>query len=304
MVDPLAEVVELLQPGALLSKLATGSGAWSVTRHPTGQPFYCVVLEGGSRCHVDGHEPLELKPGDFVLIPSGFGFEMSGLVEAPGQQVDPQTATALLEEIRHGDPAAPVNARLLIGHFRLGSPDAALLVSMLPRLVHIRGEPRLSTLVHMVSEEARGQRPARDMVLQRLLEVLLIEALRSGRGTAASSGLLRGLADPRLAPAIRRMHEAPAHPWTVALLAREAALSRSAFFERFNRALGVAPMEYLLFWRMALAKRLLQRREGNVAEIAERVGYGSAATFSTAFTRTVGMPPAQYGRFAAAAAQA
>jgi transcriptional regulator GlxA family with amidase domain len=132
-------------------------------------------------------------------------------------------------------------------------------------------------------------------VLARLLEVLFIEALRS-TGTAASPGLVRGLADGRLALAIRQMHERPDKSWTVAQLAAAAALSRSAFFERFSRAVGVAPMEYLLSWRMALAKNLLRRKDSGVAKIAERVGYSSASAFSVAFTRYVGLPPTQYAQ--------
>jgi len=92
------------------------------------------------------------------------------------------------------------------------------------------------------------------------------------------------------------MHERITDPWTVAQLAKEAALSRSAFFERFSRAVGVTPMEYLLRWRMAMAKNLLRRKEGGVAEVAERVGYGSASAFSVAFTRHVGLPPTRYAR--------
>jgi AraC-like DNA-binding protein len=107
---------------------------------------------------------------------------------------------------------------------------------------------------------------------------------------------VRGLADARLAAAIRRMHESPTRPWTVAQLAREAALSRSTFFERFSRAVGVAPMEYLLAWRMAMAKNLLRRRECGIAEVARRVGYSSASTFNVAFTRYVGLPPGRYVR--------
>ena len=87
-----------------------------------------------------------------------------------------------------------------------------MLVSLLPQLVHVRGEARLATLVGMVGDETRGERPARELVLARLLEVLLIEALRSTAPTATSKGLLCGLADPRLAAAIRRMHEDPATP--------------------------------------------------------------------------------------------
>jgi transcriptional regulator GlxA family with amidase domain len=133
-------------------------------------------------------------------------------------------------------------------------------------------------------------------VLSRLLEVLLIEALRSTGGSAAPPGLLRGLADSRLAAALRRMHAAPAQNWTIASLASEAGLSRSTFFERFKREVGVAPMEYLLNWRVSLAKDLLQRGKRGLGEIAEQVGYGSASAFSVAFARSVGLSPLQYVR--------
>ncbi|WP_176072207.1 helix-turn-helix transcriptional regulator, partial [Paraburkholderia phenazinium] len=143
----------------------------------------------------------------------------------------------------------------------------------------VRGERRLSTLVQMIGDESRAERPAREIVLERLLEVLLIEALRSTSGTAASPGLVRGLGDPKLAAALRRLHERPASRWSVAELAREAAMSRSAFFERFSREIGMAPMEYLQAWRMALAKQWLRQGELSMAEIAERSGYGSVSAF-------------------------
>jgi transcriptional regulator GlxA family with amidase domain len=133
-------------------------------------------------------------------------------------------------------------------------------------------------------------------VLSRLLDVLLIEALRSAPGHAASPGLVRGLADERLAVALRRMHEQPTESWTVAELAHEAAMSRSAFFARFSRLVGVTPMDYLLGWRIALAKRLLSRDGATVADVARRVGYASASAFSVAFTRHAGQPPARFAR--------
>ena len=133
-------------------------------------------------------------------------------------------------------------------------------------------------------------------MLTRLVEILLVEALRLTQAPDAPAGLLRGLGDVRLAQAIRQMHGAPARPWTMAQLAREAALSRSAFFERFTRHVGMSPMEYLLVWRMALARDLLRRQDIDIAEVAERVGYGSASTFSTAFSRHVGQPPGRYAR--------
>jgi AraC-like DNA-binding protein len=296
LVDPLAEVVTLLQPGASFSKIVSGAGPWRVRRSEAGRPFYCVILDGSCHLAVDGHEPITLQAGDFVLIPSAYDFTMSSLEPATPEDTDTAPVALLDGEFRLGIQSGPPDVRLLIGYCLFGSPDAALLVSLLPQLVHVRGESRLATIVQLVGEESRELRPARDVILARLLEVLLIEALRSTAGTAASPGLLRGLADGRLAAAIRRMHESPTRPWTVAQLAKEAALSRSAFFERFSRAVGVAPMQYLLAWRMALAKNLLRRKEGGIAEVAERVGYSSASTFSVAFTRYVGLPPTRYAR--------
>lgn len=296
MVDPLSEVVALLQPSASFSKVVGGAGRWRVRRAESGQPFYCLVVDGACWLAVDGYEPITLVAGDFVLIPSGYGRSMSSL-EAPTPK-DTVTAPVQLEdgEFRLGERHGPADVRFLIGHCVFGSPDAALLVSLLPKVVHIRGDRRLATIAQLVGEESRAMRPARDVVLARLLEVLLIEALRSTAGTDASPGLLRGLADERLSAAIRRMHENPRQAWTVPQLAKEAALSRSAFFERFSRAVGVPPMEYLLGWRMAMAKHMLLHKEGSVAEVAERVGYGSASAFSVAFTRFVGVPPTRYCR--------
>jgi transcriptional regulator GlxA family with amidase domain len=133
-------------------------------------------------------------------------------------------------------------------------------------------------------------------VLGRLVELLLIEALRSTPGEGAPPGLLRGLADERIAQAMRQMHGDPARSWTMEQLAKKAALSRSAFFDRFTRAVGLPPMEYLLGWRMAVAKDLLRRHDFGMEEVAKRVGYGSASTFSTAFSRHVGQPPSRFAR--------
>ena len=293
MIDPLAEVVTLLQPTATLSKVVGGAGGWRLRRTDAGQPFYCVLLKGACRLAVAGHEPIILTHGDFVLIPAAHDYTFSSVdPPVPGHYTEPVMRGG--GEVRLGAQGGPPDVLFLVGHCVFDSPDATLLVSLLPQLVHIRGEPRLATLVELVGEETRAKRPARDLVLARLLEVLLIEALRSTTGTAASPGLLRGLADPRLAAAIRRMHERPGHPWTIAELAGEAALSRSTFFDRFRRAVGTAPMDYLLTWRMALAQNLLRRGQDGIAEVARRVGYGSASTFSVAFARHVGVPPGQF----------
>lgn len=295
MVDPLAEVVSLLRPSAPFAKVATAAGPWRAKRAEAGRPFFCAIVAGATQLTVAGHEPLVLEEGDFVLVPAAFDFTVTSLEPPPDGA---ETAYVLCPdgEIRHGDPDAPPDVRMLVGYCVFASPDARLLVSLLPQLVHVRGEPTLTTLVSLVHAEFRARRPARDVVLARLLDVLLIEALRSAPSHAPSPGLVRGLADERLAVALRRMHEQPSASWTVAELARESAMSRSAFFDRFSRLLGVTPMDYLLGWRMALAKRLLRRDGATVADVAGRVGYGSASAFSVAFTRHVGCAPAHFAR--------
>jgi AraC-like DNA-binding protein len=296
MNDPLSEVITLLQPRAVFSRRISGAGRWGVRYSAFGEPSFCAVLEGSCRLTVDGHRPLTLEAGDFVLLPATPGFTMSGFEPVRLERFDPKVTSKVLGEIRHGARGGRPDVRLLGGWFAFDSPDTALLVSLLPSLVHVRGVERLSVLVRLVGEEASERRAGRELVLTRLVEVLLIEALRATPGEDAPPGLLRGLADPRLAPAIRQMHSQLARSWTVALLARTTALSRSAFFERFTRTVGLPPMEYLLSWRMAVAKDLLRRQDLGLAEVAERVGYGSASTFSTAFSRLVGRPPGRYAR--------
>lgn len=298
MVDPLAEVIALLQPRAVFSKAISGAGVWGVRYAAFGQPSFCAVLEGACRLAVDGARPLTLQGGDFVLLPATPSFTMSGFEPVTPRRITPVAGDATGEEVRHGNQHARADVRIQGGYFEFDSPDAALLVSLMPALVHVRGVERLATLVRLVGDESRTQRSGRELVLRRLVEVLLIEALRSSSDDDAAPGLLRGLGDARLAPAIRQMHAEIAKPWTVAQLAKLAALSRSTFFDRFTRAVGVPPMEYLLAWRMAVARDLLRRQDVRIAEVAERVGYSSASTFSTAFTRHVGQPPGRYARAA------
>ncbi|WP_437963775.1 AraC family transcriptional regulator [Sorangium sp. So ce260] len=296
MNDPLSEVIALLQPRTVLSKGISGAGRWGVRYSDFGQPSFCAVLEGSCRLAVDGERALTLEAGDFVLLPATPGFTLSGFEPVKPERIDPKVAPAPTGEVRHGTRGGRPDVRLLGGYFLFDSPDAALLVSLLPAVLHVRGVERLSVLVRLVGDESNEQRSGRDLVLTRLVEVLLIEALRSTSSEGAPPGLLRGLADPRLAPAIRHMHGQLARSWTVAGLAKTAGLSRSAFFERFTRTVGMPPMEYLLAWRMAVARDLLRRHELGIAEVAERVGYGSASTFSTAFSRHVGQPPGRYAR--------
>src|SRR5690606_14844841 len=145
---------------------------------------------------------LTLEAGDFVLLPATPGFTMSGFEPATPTRIDAKQAAASTSatELRHGRPDGPPDVRLLGGWFLFDSPDPALLVSLLPAVVHVRGVDRLSLLVALLGEEANADQPGREVVLARLVDLLLIEALRSTSRRDAPAGLLRGLADARLAP--------------------------------------------------------------------------------------------------------
>lgn len=297
IVDPLAEIVTLLQPSASYSKLVEYAGRWRIRRDIQGKPVFFAVLEGECRVVSPGRPPIIVREGDFVLSPSTNDHIVESIDPPPhGAAMAP---TELGEgRFRLGEAGAPVNLRMQVGICSFASADAALLVSLLPAMIIVRGEPRLALLLQLVSDETRHARAGRELVLERLLEVLLIEALRCGVDITSVPSVARGLSDDRLVSALRAMHARPAHSWTVADLAAEAAMSRSAFFARFSRIVGLPPMEYLLAWRMALAKRLLRTRELAIEHVAAQVGYGSASTFSTAFARHVGMPPMRYARAA------
>lgn len=296
MIDPLSDIIALLRPRTVFTKGISGAGRWSVRYGTFGHPSFCVVIEGACRLAVDGQAALTLEAGDFVLLPTTPGFVLSGFEPVIPVLLDPHAAAQASGEVRHGREDGPPGVRILGGYFVFDSEDSDLLVSLLPQQVHVRGVERLSVLVKLLIEEAAERRSGRDLVLGRLVEILLVELLRLTQAPDASPGLLRGLDDARLAQAIRQIHADPGRPWTMAELAREAALSRSAFFDRFTRSVGVPPMEYLLAWRMALAKDMLRHGEIDIAEIAERVGYASASTFSTAFSRHVGQPPGRFSK--------
>ncbi|OAM74523.1 helix-turn-helix transcriptional regulator [Devosia elaeis] len=295
MIDPLAEIVSMLQPSLPFSKMASGAGYWRVDGAGDGSPFFAVILEGSINLSINGQPDIRLEADDFVLIPAAYAFTMSSDCEPDGGS-DPLRVTKIGDETRHGDPSGQPNMRILIGRLAFGAPDTTLVFALLPCLLLVRGQARLTDLVRMIREEAKAERAAKGIVLERLLQLLLIEALRSDAAGLETPGLLRGLADRQLGPVIRLLHEAPSRSWTVDELARAATLSRSAFFDRFQKQTGMAPMEYLLSWRMALAKDMLRRRDGGIKEIARRVGYGSASAFSVAFSKFTGLPPSQYGR--------
>ncbi|MFY0665092.1 MAG: AraC family transcriptional regulator [Natronospirillum sp.] len=296
MSDPLSEVVKFLQPQALLANIISGRGDWAIRYSEFGLPSFCIMLEGSCLLTVDGHEPISINAGDFILLPTTPGFTISSFTPAPPIYVDPNAVAGRKDELRYGEQSGAADMRSLGGSFQFDCANPDLLVAMLPRVIHVQGSERLLRLVQLVAEETANEQPGSEYMLSRLAEILLIEAMRSTTSESAPPGLLRGLGDERLARALKAIHADVAYPWTVVQLAKAAALSRSAFFQRFTNTLGLAPMDYIVSWRMELAKELLQQGRLAIADIAQLVGYGSSSTFSVAFKKRLGQTPSHYAR--------
>lgn len=302
--EPFADVISLLRPCAVGTKVIEGAGRWAVRRSRMNFAGFGLVLIGECWLAVDGHNPVRLAKGDFVLVPANPGFTIASDLACEAVSIDTQEALGCQATgVRYGDPDLEAEFKQLGGYFELDSVNRGLIGGLLPALVHIQASDpaagRLKRMIDSIVEEALACRPGRDVVVDRLIEVLLVEALRfrsEGVDAIGQTGLLVGLADPLLARALRQLHADVAHPWSVEELASEAALSRSVFSERFRQTIGVPPMQYLIDWRMALAKAMLQRDAPSLEAVAAAIGYQSASAFSTAFRREVGSPPSQFAR--------
>jgi AraC-like DNA-binding protein len=295
--DPLSDIIALLRPHTAVSKPITGRGKWGVRYSAYGTPGFGVVISGRCWLAVEGEEPVELGRGDFVLLPATPAFSMFSQPDVDCVHRDPTD-----NAVRHGDQQGDPDFQMLGGAFRIEQVNATLLVQLLPRMIHIRSSEgrtgRLSRLIELIMEECASDHPGKEMILQRLLEVMLVESLRwrSVGGDALPTGLLSGMRDPALARALRALHSDVRAGWTVAELAGLAGMSRSAFAARFSETLGCAPMEYLSRWRMALAQDSLSRGVKSLDRLADEIGYDSASAFSTAFRRRLGWSPGAFAR--------
>ena len=293
MIDPLSQIIALLNPEVTHSKLVHASAAFEVSRSDSNDAFYCLILSGKAYLNIKHATQLTLNEGDFVLIPALGSFTFSSdQTTTKEMQNKPQLGDDGI--YRFGPISETPKIQALVGHSKFTSVDKQLLVSLLPSYVLIQKEARLTKIASLLLEETQANRAAKDAIIEHLLQVLMIEAFRSSTQADTVTSLLAGLADARINPAIRAIHDTPHHPWSVTQLADQARLSRSAFYSRFNRIMGVTPMVYLLNWRMTLAKHMLNQGNMRVSEIADKVGYGSSSAFSSAFTRHVGKSPGSY----------
>lgn len=296
--DALAAIVSLLKPQSIGAKLIHGAGRWGVRYAKFGHPSFALVLKGPCWLSVEGANPITLESGDFILLPATPAFTMAGDPRVKPKATVPAPSGEQVDEVFHGDTTLEPSVSLLGGYFAFDPLHASMLLDRLPDLFLIRASDPASggvaAIVELIKREALGKRAGQAFMLNRLAELLLLEALRSAPAELAASGFLAGLKDPQLSVALRGIHTRTAEPWSLATLAREAGMSRSSFAERFARVIGITPLNYLLQWRLAVAKNLLARERMSVAETALAVGYESASGFSTAFSRETGRAPKEF----------
>jgi AraC-like DNA-binding protein len=230
-------------------------------------------------------------------MPSTPAFSLGSEPDLTGPLLEPGS-----DPVRHGEPQGEPDFVALGGSFSFERANAPLLLALLPGQVFIPAAQgmtgRLGRTIDLLAEECRCSHPGRDLIIQRMLEVLLVEALRWAENdhALAPAGLLAGLRDPSLARALAAMHADIRADWTVARLAGIAGMSRSAFSARFGAVVGCAPIEYLIRWRMAVARDALVRGGQSLDRIAQDIGYESASAFSTAFRKRIGCPPGSFAR--------
>jgi len=267
--------------------------------------WFHVVTAGAALLEVDGDgdpgPPQTLRPGELALVPHGTGHRLRDAADTPTPSVlgiPHEFVTDRYAIIRHGG-GGPATT-LVCGAVRFDHPAARSLVELLPATIHLAepggadlGAEWLSATLRMMAAEAARLRPGGETVLTRLADVLVIQAIRAWleADPGGHTGWLGALRDRQIGRALALVHRDPARDWTVAALAAECTMSRSAFAARFTELVGEPAMQYVTRWRMQTALHELSTGSGTVAELAGRLGYRSEAAFSRAFKRVVGTPP-------------
>lgn len=269
---------------------------WGMTIPPApGCLWFHLVTSGSARLEVHDRV-VEMGTGDLVLVPRGEGHVLRSAPDAlvPDIRAVPHTMDNVYGRLRHGGPG-PVTL-MVCGAVRFDHPISRPLTAAMPPLVHVPVSPltdRLQDTLRLIALEVDEVRPGGEAVITRLADVLVVQALRTWltQDPAARTGWLAALADPQVGRALAAIHRDPARGWSVAALAAEQGLSRSAFAARFTALVGEPAMAYVTRWRMHVAHERLRDGDETVARLAASLGYRSEAAFSRAFRRTVGVPP-------------
>ncbi len=298
--DPLGEALHFLRMSGTYYARCEFSAPWALELPAiAGTLMFHVVASGSCTLAVPGAAPRMLRPGGLALVPHGQGHRMEsdpdatgiGLFDVPRGELSERYEVLRIDG--GGDPAT-----LICGVVRFDHPAGRQLMEILPRLMMVDGgtsleQDWLQGTLRLIAHEARALRPGGETVITRLADVVVIQAIRAwlDQDPAARAGWLGAMRDPRVGRALTLVHREPARDWTVARLAHEVAMSRSAFSARFTELVGEPPMQYVTRWRMNVAQSMLADGTAALAEIAEELGYRSEAAFSRAFKRETGMAP-------------
>lgn len=298
--DPLSRTLELFDARTIYAGGFIGGGGWSIRFDPPRKIKFFVVGRGSCLLALDGTPtPFRLEAGDVFVLTRNSGFTVaSDLRLSPLRAVDVFAgAGSAIIPVGQGD-----DFLFLGGHIDTDHAGGRLMVDSLPDFLHLSasesGAGRLGALIGELVEEAASRAPGAEMACSSLAHLLLIQILRRhlSTGEQVQPGWLRAACDPRLAAALALMHGDLARVWTLSELARAAGMSRTAFALYFRAVTGRPPLAYLTEWRMHHADRALRREGNSIARIAQSVGYGSEAAFSTAFKRVMGHSPRRNGR--------
>jgi AraC-like DNA-binding protein len=269
---------------------------WGLRLAGTNQLAVHAVMQGSAWLWVgDLRSPVELAPGDVALVRGGPDHYIA---HAPGATCQEHHEFRVRHaDDDHGDPAASV---FLCGAYQFSGDVGRGLLDALPPVLSLSASPgdSLRDLIAVLSRELAATAPGHQTVLDRLLDAVLVLAIRAGlQRSDTAPRWYQALADPRLSPALQAIHQDPARPWTVPELAAVSGLSRATLARLFPRVLGQSPMQYLTDWRMTLARDLLRTDDNaTLAQIARHTGYASPFAFAAAFRRHHGQPPGQWRR--------
>jgi AraC-like DNA-binding protein len=301
-VDPLGEALHFLRMSGTFYCRSEFTAPWALELPPLANCLMLhVVTAGRCRLEVAGAEPRLLQPGDLALVPHGAGHRMAsepGIPAAKLFDLPRELVSERYEILRHGGGGAATS--IICGAVRFDHPAAHHLVKLLPKMICIEASSSpqmdwdwIQSTLRFMAAEARELRPGGETVITRLADILVIQAIRSwiAQDPAAQTGWLGALQDKQIGRAISLIHRDPARPWTVASLAAEAAMSRSAFAARFTELVGEPAMHYVARWRMQIALTWLKEEDAGLGALASRLGYQSEAAFSRAFKRVIGVSP-------------
>jgi AraC-like DNA-binding protein len=258
-----------------------------------------VLPDAGEQVLLDTGDVAILRGPDPYLVADDPGTPAQVIIK-PGQVCTAPDGTELkgmqLMGVRTWGNSPDGTTVMLTGTYQLRSETSQRLLDALPTLLVVRADSWSSPLIPYLADEITKDEPGQEAVLDRLLDLLLIAALRAwfARPEAEAPGWYRAHADPVVGPAIRLLHHNPAHPWTVESLARQTGVSRAALARRFTELVGEPPMAFLTGWRLTLAADLLREPGATVGSVARKVGYASPFALSTAFKRVRGISPQQH----------